>query len=100
MFAGKAPSEPELKYTCHTVKKLMMQRIFLTEKKEGETNRSARAESNLLWSHTSITANIFVKVTWLNLSYLLATFDELECVRKLARTTLTQMFCCLGRDCC
>ncbi|XP_029910551.1 general transcription factor 3C polypeptide 6 [Myripristis murdjan] len=29
---------PELKYMCHTVKKLMMQRIFLTEKKEGETS--------------------------------------------------------------
>lgn len=35
---GKADSSvPELTYTCHTVKKLMMQRIFLTEKKEGET---------------------------------------------------------------
>ncbi|XP_026221546.1 general transcription factor 3C polypeptide 6 [Anabas testudineus] len=31
----KAASDPELKYMCHTVKKLMMQRIFLTEKKEG-----------------------------------------------------------------
>lgn len=29
---------PELKYTCHTVKKLMMQRIFLAEKKECETS--------------------------------------------------------------
>lgn len=37
MFAGKAASDPELKYICHTVKKLTMQRIFLTEKKEGET---------------------------------------------------------------
>lgn len=36
--AGKAGSNPELKYTCHTAKKLMMQRIFLTEKKEGETS--------------------------------------------------------------
>uniref|UniRef100_UPI0037E8E0B9 general transcription factor 3C polypeptide 6 isoform X1 n=1 Tax=Semicossyphus pulcher TaxID=241346 RepID=UPI0037E8E0B9 len=35
---GKADSGPELKYMCHTVKKLMMQRIFLTEKKEGETS--------------------------------------------------------------
>ncbi|XP_018519456.1 general transcription factor 3C polypeptide 6 isoform X1 [Lates calcarifer] len=33
-----ADSGPELKYMCHTVKKLMMQRIFLTEKKEGETS--------------------------------------------------------------
>lgn len=38
MCAGKADSGPELKYMCHTVKKLMMQRIFLTEKKEGETS--------------------------------------------------------------
>ncbi|XP_068458432.1 general transcription factor 3C polypeptide 6 isoform X2 [Clinocottus analis] len=35
---GKADSSPELKYMCHTVKKLMMQRIFLVEKKEGETS--------------------------------------------------------------
>uniref|UniRef100_H3DPF4 Ral transcription factor IIIC subunit 6 n=1 Tax=Tetraodon nigroviridis TaxID=99883 RepID=H3DPF4_TETNG len=28
----------ELKYACHTVRKLMMQRIFLTEKKECETS--------------------------------------------------------------
>ncbi|XP_073328221.1 general transcription factor 3C polypeptide 6 isoform X2 [Pagrus major] len=35
---GKEDSVPELKYTCHTAKKLMMQRIFLTEKKEGETS--------------------------------------------------------------
>ncbi|XP_051238489.1 general transcription factor 3C polypeptide 6 isoform X2 [Dicentrarchus labrax] len=34
---GRADSGPEIKYMCHTVKKLMMQRIFLTEKKEGET---------------------------------------------------------------
>lgn len=36
--AGKANDGPELKYMCHTVKKLMMQRVFLTEKKEGETS--------------------------------------------------------------
>ncbi|KAI9529902.1 General transcription factor 3C polypeptide 6 [Dissostichus eleginoides] len=35
---GKAESCPELKYMCHTAKKLMMQRIFLVEKKEGETS--------------------------------------------------------------
>ncbi|XP_056137134.1 general transcription factor 3C polypeptide 6 [Lampris incognitus] len=29
---------PDLKYKCHTVKKLMMQRTFLTDKKEEETN--------------------------------------------------------------
>lgn len=34
---GKTDTTPELNYMCHTVKKLMMQRIFLTEKKEGET---------------------------------------------------------------
>ncbi|XP_053175255.1 general transcription factor 3C polypeptide 6 isoform X2 [Scomber japonicus] len=34
---GKADSGPELKYMCHTVKKLMMQRMFLTDKKESET---------------------------------------------------------------
>uniref|UniRef100_A0A1A8L4B6 General transcription factor IIIC, polypeptide 6, alpha n=2 Tax=Nothobranchius TaxID=28779 RepID=A0A1A8L4B6_9TELE len=34
---GKANSGPELKYLCHTMKKLSMQRIFLSEKKDGET---------------------------------------------------------------
>nr|XP_043891822.1 general transcription factor 3C polypeptide 6 isoform X3 [Solea senegalensis] len=34
----QADSVPDLKYMCHTVKKLMMQRIFLTERKEGETS--------------------------------------------------------------
>ncbi|KAF7658767.1 hypothetical protein LDENG_00008150 [Lucifuga dentata] len=38
---GKSNSSPELKYMCHTTKKLMMQRIFLTEKKEGETSTGA-----------------------------------------------------------
>ncbi|XP_041112175.1 general transcription factor 3C polypeptide 6-like [Polyodon spathula] len=28
--------KPQLKYKCHTVKKLMMKRTFLSEKKEGE----------------------------------------------------------------
>lgn len=32
---------PELKYMCHTVKKLMMQRIFLTEKREGESSKES-----------------------------------------------------------
>ncbi|XP_068595668.1 general transcription factor 3C polypeptide 6 isoform X2 [Brachionichthys hirsutus] len=36
---GHSGTGPDLKYTCHTGKKLMMQRIFLTEKKEGETSR-------------------------------------------------------------
>uniref|UniRef100_A0AAQ6A133 Transcription factor TFIIIC triple barrel domain-containing protein n=1 Tax=Amphiprion ocellaris TaxID=80972 RepID=A0AAQ6A133_AMPOC len=35
---GKAHSAPDLKYMCHTVKKLTMQRIFLTEKREDETS--------------------------------------------------------------
>ncbi|XP_042352375.1 general transcription factor 3C polypeptide 6 isoform X2 [Plectropomus leopardus] len=35
---GKPDSVPDLKYMCHTTKKLMMQRIFLIEKKEGETS--------------------------------------------------------------
>ncbi|XP_008410681.1 general transcription factor 3C polypeptide 6 isoform X2 [Poecilia reticulata] len=34
---GQAQSGPGLKYMCHTVKKLTMQRIFLTEKMEDET---------------------------------------------------------------
>lgn len=42
---GKVESDPELKYTCHTVKKLMMQRIFLTEKKEGETSTGGSGDS-------------------------------------------------------
>ncbi|KAJ8373761.1 hypothetical protein SKAU_G00043410 [Synaphobranchus kaupii] len=33
---GDAESSPKLEYKCHTVKKLMMQRTFLTEKKEGD----------------------------------------------------------------
>lgn len=35
---GKEGSVPELKYKCHTVKKLMMQRVFLSEKKENESD--------------------------------------------------------------
>ncbi|XP_007545741.1 PREDICTED: general transcription factor 3C polypeptide 6 isoform X1 [Poecilia mexicana] len=35
---GQAHSGPGLKYMCHTVKKLTMQRIFLTEKMEDETS--------------------------------------------------------------
>ncbi|CAG5958097.1 unnamed protein product [Menidia menidia] len=31
----------DLKYMCHTVKKLTMQRVFVTEKKEGETSRGS-----------------------------------------------------------
>lgn len=33
---GKTETGPTLKYKCHTPRKLMMQRIFLTEKKEEE----------------------------------------------------------------
>lgn len=35
---GIEADNPELKYKCHTVKRLMMQRTFLTEKKAGETS--------------------------------------------------------------
>ncbi|XP_030281974.1 general transcription factor 3C polypeptide 6 isoform X1 [Sparus aurata] len=42
---GKEGSDPELKYTCHTTKKLMMQRIFLTEKKEGEISTAGSDET-------------------------------------------------------
>ncbi|XP_075945999.1 general transcription factor 3C polypeptide 6 isoform X1 [Anarhichas minor] len=42
---GKADSVPELKYMCHTVKKLMMQRIFLVEKKEGATGTAGSGDS-------------------------------------------------------
>ncbi|XP_034391091.1 general transcription factor 3C polypeptide 6 isoform X1 [Cyclopterus lumpus] len=41
----KADRGPELKYMCHTVKKLMMQRIFLVEKKEGETSTAGSGDS-------------------------------------------------------
>ncbi|XP_017261368.1 general transcription factor 3C polypeptide 6 isoform X2 [Kryptolebias marmoratus] len=34
---GKANSGADLRYLCHTMKKLTMQRIFLTEKKDGES---------------------------------------------------------------
>ncbi|XP_037834043.1 general transcription factor 3C polypeptide 6 isoform X3 [Kryptolebias marmoratus] len=37
MSAGKANSGADLRYLCHTMKKLTMQRIFLTEKKDGES---------------------------------------------------------------
>lgn len=34
----ESSSSPELKYKCHTMKKLMLQRTFLSERKEGETS--------------------------------------------------------------
>lgn len=34
----KSSSSPVLKYKCHTMKKLMLQRTFLSERKEGETS--------------------------------------------------------------
>ncbi|XP_022610161.1 general transcription factor 3C polypeptide 6 isoform X1 [Seriola dumerili] len=43
---GKADSDQELKYMCHTMKKLMMQRIFLTEKKEGETSTAGSGDGD------------------------------------------------------
>ncbi|XP_061825344.1 general transcription factor 3C polypeptide 6 isoform X6 [Nerophis lumbriciformis] len=33
-YEGTSGSGPALKYKCHTVKKLMMQRVFLSDKKE------------------------------------------------------------------
>ncbi|CAK6951151.1 general transcription factor 3C polypeptide 6 isoform X1 [Scomber scombrus] len=45
-YEGKADSGPELKYMCHTVKKLMMQRMFLTEKKESETNTAGSCDGD------------------------------------------------------
>lgn len=42
---GKADSVPDLKYKCHTTRKLMMQRIFLVEKKEGETGTAGSGDS-------------------------------------------------------
>lgn len=33
---GKASDSPDLKYMCHTMKKLTMQRVFLTDKKDSE----------------------------------------------------------------
>ncbi|XP_072290550.1 general transcription factor 3C polypeptide 6 [Eucyclogobius newberryi] len=54
--AGK-DCPPELKYMCHTVKKLMMQRVFLTEKKEGETS-----QGNTLQSHPFQHIHIFTNL--------------------------------------
>nr|XP_020466906.1 general transcription factor 3C polypeptide 6 [Monopterus albus]XP_020466913.1 general transcription factor 3C polypeptide 6 [Monopterus albus] len=42
-----ADSGPEIKYMCHTMKKLMMQRVFLTEKKEDETSTGGLTQSDL-----------------------------------------------------
>ncbi|XP_028307223.1 general transcription factor 3C polypeptide 6 isoform X2 [Gouania willdenowi] len=43
---GKPNSSPNLKYMCHTAKKLVMQRVFLTEKKttESDTGSSNHSE--------------------------------------------------------
>ncbi|KAG7454798.1 hypothetical protein MATL_G00263500 [Megalops atlanticus] len=40
---ARPEASPQLRYRCHTVKKLMMQRTFLTEKKQGEPS-SGRIE--------------------------------------------------------
>lgn len=34
----KSSSSPELRYKCHTTKKLLLQRTFLSERKEGEAS--------------------------------------------------------------
>ncbi|XP_077452767.1 general transcription factor 3C polypeptide 6 [Stigmatopora argus] len=52
---GKDGNAPELKYMCHTVKKLMMQRIFLSERKENESDAgslSAGGQSDQQGSNT------------------------------------------------
>ncbi|XP_054476520.1 general transcription factor 3C polypeptide 6 isoform X1 [Anoplopoma fimbria] len=49
---GNADSCPDLKYMSHTVKKLMMQRIFLVEKKEGETSTAGSGDSGEQMSTT------------------------------------------------
>ncbi|XP_051917913.1 general transcription factor 3C polypeptide 6 [Hippocampus zosterae] len=41
---GKEGSVSELKYKCHTVKKLMMQRVFLSEKKENESDAAGEGD--------------------------------------------------------
>ncbi|XP_039881514.1 general transcription factor 3C polypeptide 6 isoform X5 [Simochromis diagramma] len=41
---GKGVGGLDLKYLCHTAKKLKMQRIFLTEKKEGEASAAGSCD--------------------------------------------------------
>ncbi|KAM3608913.1 uncharacterized protein V6R79_006696 [Siganus canaliculatus] len=43
---GKDQNGPKLKYMCNTVKKLMMQRVFLTEKTECETSTEVNGGSD------------------------------------------------------
>lgn len=45
LFHWKTENGPTLKYKCHTPRKLMMQRIFLTEKKE-EASTSGQYKSS------------------------------------------------------
>lgn len=54
---GKTASAPEMKYKCHTVKKLMMQRIFLTEKKEGETSTAGSGDGDEQTNATTCQTN-------------------------------------------
>uniref|UniRef100_W5NET2 General transcription factor 3C polypeptide 6 n=1 Tax=Lepisosteus oculatus TaxID=7918 RepID=W5NET2_LEPOC len=62
----ESEEKPQLKYKCHTAKKLMMQRTFLSEKKEGQESSATGIEvlklndgdfsgrsSNLICSFTS-----------------------------------------------
>ncbi|XP_061917174.1 general transcription factor 3C polypeptide 6 isoform X3 [Entelurus aequoreus] len=43
---GTSGSGPALKYKCHTVKKLMMQRVFLSDKKENGADSAAGGEGD------------------------------------------------------
>ncbi|XP_069567321.1 general transcription factor 3C polypeptide 6 isoform X1 [Brachyistius frenatus] len=54
---GKSGSSTDLKYICHTVKKLTMQRIFLTEKKEGETSTAGSIDGGGEQTETTCWSN-------------------------------------------
>lgn len=88
MSAGKADSDPELKYMCHTVKKLMMQRIFLTEKKEGETSTGEpKMVQNRLWSLSSNAVNItfYTMLPFRSFFNIMQLHRESECLFSLSQ---------------
>lgn len=74
MSAGKADSVPDLKYKCHTTKKLMMQRIFLVEKKEGETGTGKTEKLN---SH--VAKSVVISVFLIQIIEVLFVTDFLQC---------------------
>lgn len=51
MIKGNTETAATLKYKCHTPRKLMMQRIFLTEKKE-EESRSGQSTQIQMFADT------------------------------------------------